>query len=49
MGFIEAKIAWHHTMFFEITESDYFCDNFNSISLLNEQFWWNTHLEHSHH
>ena len=20
MGFIEAKIAWHHTMFFEITE-----------------------------
>ena len=20
VGFIEAKIAWHHTMFFEITE-----------------------------
>ena len=20
MGFIQAKIAWHHTMFFEITE-----------------------------
>ena len=32
MGFIEAKIAWHHTMFFEITEWDYFFDNFNSIS-----------------
>ena len=36
MGFrpIEAKIAWHHTMFFKSTEWDYFFDNFNSISFL---------------
>ena len=49
LGFTEAKIAWHHTMFFEITKWDYFFDNFNSISFFNEQFRWNTHLEHSHH
>ena len=28
VGFIEAKIAQHHTMFFKITVQDYFFDNF---------------------
>ena len=28
LGFIEAKIAQHRTMFFKITVQDYFFDNF---------------------
>ena len=28
LAFTEAKIARHHTMVFEITELDYFFDNF---------------------